>query len=174
MSRDTGRSRLALLAGLLLALALSGRTYGGGWSVVTLDEESQLAGSGGQGIVAGESFRIGFTVLQHGTRPLDGLSPRITATHAASGESATFTATAEGAAGHYSATITLPHAGEWRWQIDAYGPPAVLAPLTVIEAAPASGPAQIPAALPVVALLAALAAVGALLALRARRQPVPA
>jgi hypothetical protein len=163
------RVGLGLLAGVL-AIALGGAARAGSWAVVTLDRENALLGSSGKGIVAGESFIIGFTVLQHGERPMVGLTPRITATHAASGETAAFTATADGPAGHYAATLTLPRAGAWAWQIDAYGFPAVMAPLAVLEPAPAASPARLPVALPVAALLAALTAAGLLLAQRARQR----
>jgi hypothetical protein len=172
-ARQAWQVGLVLLAGML-ALALGGAAHAGSWAVVTLDRESALAGRSGRGIVAGESFTIGFTVLQHGERPMEGLAPQITATHAASGETATFTATADGPAGHYAATLTLPRAGEWAWQIDAYGFPAVMAPLAVLEPAPAANPARLPAALPLAALLAALAAAGLLLAQRARQRPAAA
>jgi hypothetical protein len=164
-----------LLVALLLALGLAGGASAGGWSVVVLDSESALIGVD-RPIDAGAPFTIGFTVLQHGKTPVSGLSPKITLTSAALTESATFFAAAEGGPGHYVATITLPEAGTWTWQIDAFGPVATMAPLTVAAPAPAAPPAE-PA--PALALWATLVmAALALLALGFRlvraRQPAVA
>jgi hypothetical protein len=170
MSRTALRRLGSTIAALLLALGLAGGVSAGGWSVVVLDRESALIGVD-RPVDAGAPFTIGFTVLQHGKTPVDGLTPRITLS-SASGERVTVFAEGEGGPGHYVATITLPETGAWTWQIDAFGPIATMAPITV--AAPAPAPAPVMPA-PALALWGALAAVAiallavALLALRGRR-----
>jgi hypothetical protein len=170
MSR-TALGRLGgMLAGLLLALGLAGVAGAGGWSVVVLDRESALIGVD-RPVEAGAPFTVGFTVLQHGKTPVDGLTPKLTLMSGSGGPLTVF-AEAEGGPGHYVATITLPEAGTWTWQIDAFGPIAAMAPITV--AAPAPAPARVAPA-PALALWGALAALAiallavALLALRGRR-----
>ena len=170
MSRDALRRLGATLAALLLALGLAGAVRAGGWSVVVLDKESALIGVD-RPVDAGAPFTIGFTVLQHGKTPVDGLTPRVTLTSAA-GERLTFFAEGEGGPGHYIVAITLPDAGVWEWEVEAFGPIAVMAPITVAAPAPAAAPA---APAPALALWGALAALAiallavALLALRGRR-----
>lgn len=170
MSRTALRRLGSTIAALLLALGLAGVAGAGGWSVVVLDRESALIGVD-RPVDAGAPFTIGFTVLQHGKTPVDGLTPRITLSSAA-GEGVTVFAEGEGGPGHYVATITLPEAGTWTWQIDAFGPIATMAPITV--AAPAPAPAPLTPA-PALALWGALAGLAiallavALLALRGRR-----
>lgn len=155
------------LIGLLAALALASVALAGGWSVVVLDEASALVGKSGD-VRAGTAFSIGFTVLQHGRHPVDGLAPRITLTPAGGGDPVLFTAEAEGGPGHYMAALTLPAAGRWTWQIDAFGPPAVMSPLEVAPPAPQpAAPAPLPVALPWAALAAGVVVAG-LLALRLR------
>lgn len=174
MSRDALRRLGATLAALLLALGLAGGARAGGWSVVVLDEESALIGVD-RPVGAGAPFTIGFTVLQHGKTPVDGITPRITLTSGA-GERVTVFAEAEGGPGHYIATITLPAAGVWEWEVEAFGPIATMAPITVAAPAPAPAPAVPAAALALWGALATLAIgllAAALLALRARR-PAPA
>jgi hypothetical protein len=170
MTRDLRRWIGAGLLGLVASLALLTGAQAGGWSVVVLDSDGALAAQGT--VRPGEPFTVGFTVLQHGDKPVDGLSPRITLTPEAGGAPATFSAIAQGGAGHYVATISLPEPGVWRWEIDAFGPPSVMAPITVAAAPAPAAPA--PAAMPV-AVLAALTVVAlglGAVALRSRR-PAP-
>ena len=58
---------------LLLALMFTVPVLAGGWATVTLDEYPT-------DMVAGEAFKIGFTVLQHGVTPVTGITPIITGT----------------------------------------------------------------------------------------------
>lgn len=171
MSFELIRRWAGVIGGLLLALALVGNVGAGGWATVVLDRESAAVGLDG-GVVAGTPVTIGFTVLQHGQRPMEGLAPLITATSAASGERATFSAARQGGPGHYVATLTLPSAGVWEWQVDAFGPPTVLAPLTVVAAAPAPEPVGAPGLLPWAVLAVAL--LGGLAVVARGRRPVAA
>lgn len=140
---------LALILGLLV-FPLTARA--GGWSVVTLDRSPGA-------VQAGVPFTIGFMVRQHGQTPMADLSPKITLTKqtaAANGvvgvaattkgenERVVVTARPEGEIGHYAATITLPSAGTWEWEIDAFGPIAPMSPLPV-SAAPAQAQQDQPA-----------------------------
>jgi hypothetical protein len=143
-------SRFGLVAGYLSLLTMPLPALAGGWSVVTLDSTPA-------DVQAEAPFQIGFTVLQHGKTPMQGLEPVIRFWQnesAARGVGltmvslakpsidtlVTFTAQEAGEAGHYVATMTLPSAGVWQWEIAAFGEPALMSPLQV-GAAPAKSAA---------------------------------
>lgn len=162
--------RLAVLAlALLTALSFAAPARAGGWSVVVLDGGPL---SEGTELTANQPLEIGFTVLQHGNKPVNGLTPQITLTPQGGGEAVTITAKAEGGSGHYVATINLPAPGVWEWQIDAFGPPASMAPISVIAPTPvpvATASPALPAPLLWVAL--AVATLGTLLLVVRTRRP---
>ena len=105
------RSRISLLLAIALALLTTVPVFAGGWAVITLDELPTQA-------VAGEPLTVGFTVRQHGRTSMTGLSPTVTAILGE--EKLVFPAEAEGGPGHYTATMTLPKAGDWQWAIEAF------------------------------------------------------
>jgi hypothetical protein len=150
---------------LTLTLALPTTTLAGGWSVTTLDSLPT-------DMQVGVPFTIGFTVRQHGNKPMSGLSPTIRMRNASSGETVQFSATAEGAVGHYVATLIIPSAGTWEWEIDAFGAPAPMSPLTIAVAASITQPA--PTALPITpfagVMLVILVLATGLMVLRLRRR----
>ena len=106
------RFRIALLIVLIFSFALVIPVFAGGWAVISLDELPV-------GVVAGEPYKIGFTVLQHGRTPMTGLYPIVTA-RIAKDEVLTFSAEPEGKPGHYTAALTFPTSGEWDWSIQAF------------------------------------------------------
>lgn len=128
------RFRIAFGLAVLLSLVFTLPVFAGGWAVVTLDELPT-------NIIAGEPFSIGFMVRQHGHTPMDGLSPTITATL---DKDAQFVVNAEpsGKPGHYTATLTFPKEGEWRWSIQAFSMDQPMPILNV--AAPGAGTASSP------------------------------
>jgi mono/diheme cytochrome c family protein len=129
------RFRIAMGLALILALVLTVPVFAGGWAVIVLDELPT-------NIVAGEPLTIGFTVLQHGRSPMDGLEPIITANLYKEQEFVVF-AEPDGKPGHYTATITFPKEGEWRWYIEAFSMKQLMPMLTV--AAPVGGAVSLPA-----------------------------
>ena len=124
------RFRISIALALLLSVVLAIPAFAGGWAIITLDELPT-------GVVAGEPFNIGFTVLQHGKTPMDGLDPTITATSSNS-ESFVVHAKPEGETGHYAATLTLPKEGSWNWSIQAFSMEQAMPMLSV--AAPIAVP----------------------------------
>jgi plastocyanin len=97
------------------ALALAAPAYAGG---VAVEFDSPVAGA-----EAGVAFSFGFTIRSaHEDRTLmEGLTPLIRASNPATDQQVETTAKAEGARGHYVATIAFPSAGAWRWQIHPFG-----------------------------------------------------
>ena len=106
------RFRIALGFALLLSLIFAIPAFAGGWAVISLDELPT-------NVVAGEPLTIGFTVLQHGKTPMDGLDPTVTASLYKDSQFVVH-AEPEGKTGHYTATLTFPQEGEWSWSIQAF------------------------------------------------------
>lgn len=100
----------AAAAASLLALILSSVVLAGGWATIVPDEGSAEP-------VAGEPFRLGFVVLQHGETPAGWVHAQLVATNAVTGERLTAAAQASGADGHFTATLTYPEAGFWTWSV---------------------------------------------------------
>jgi len=141
------KARMFLVLCLLLAgtMILASPTLAGGWAVITLDELPRE-------IIAEQPFKIGFTVRQHGITHLDGLTPTISAHQPDS--NLIEGAKAQGAAGHYIATLTFPQGGEWKWSIRAFMGSQSMPPLSVAESdidSQSRNHASIPANLPLVA-----------------------
>jgi mono/diheme cytochrome c family protein len=76
----------------------------GGWAVVTVDS---LPDS----MVVGRPTAITFVVRQHGTRPVDGLSPAVRAV--LGDETVAADALPSGSPGRYTARFTVPRPGSW-------------------------------------------------------------
>jgi len=153
---------------LLALAALAPTALAGGWAAVTLDALPTR-------IVAAKPLSLGFMVRQHGVRPMEGLTPVITASRV-TGQALTAFAQPQGEAGHYIVTLTFPEAGEWNWSIDAFGAfPQPMPALNVLTATGSSA-AVIPTtpSLPLLPMLGlalggAGAAVGLVAVLRTRR-----
>jgi cytochrome c1 len=156
---------LIILSTAFAALAFAIPALAGGWAVITLDELP------GQGINAEEPLDIGFTVRQHGIRPMEGLTPTIHASQQDTGESFTVGAKPAGRTGHYEATLNFPSSGTWNWTIQAFSMNQAMPPLTVLPAVMHSQVAQTqPLALPMAAgLIGVTATVGGLLVLLRKR-----
>jgi mono/diheme cytochrome c family protein len=157
--------RFALGLTLILSFALTIPVFAGGWAVVTLDELPT-------NVVAGEPLTIGFTVLQHGRTPVDGLKPTITFTLYKE-KQVVFDAKEDGKPGHYSATVILPKEGEWNWSINAFGKspmPAisVTAPAVAIETQPVETAAALPPLLIVRALAFGIGLIALLFTIRSK------
>jgi len=105
---------------LLVAAGSAAPVAAGGWATVELDAWPE-------NVVAGQPAAIGFRVLQHGVSPVEGETPRLVATHRATGERLYADGTAEGEAGHYVAAVTFPQFGAWKWSISASNVPSATA-----------------------------------------------
>jgi hypothetical protein len=112
-----------LLPGLLLPTLMS---HAGGWAVITVQELPDY-------VEAGRRIDLSYMVRQHGHTPLDQLRGSIEAT---SGRlQATGTVVSGAKPGMYTASITLPSAGDWSITIrSGFGRSDVtLLPLPAVE-----------------------------------------
>lgn len=138
------RRILATLAALALSLIVALPAAAGGWAEIVADEAA--AGTTDTPPRAGQPFEIGFLVLQHGRTPAAWEVPIAHFTEITTGETVDVVAVNDRADGHFTATVTLPTAGHWRWQVTlkdliSEHQPAVLAVHTTTGAAPAFDPA---------------------------------
>ena len=100
---------IALATSALLAVAVPAAA--GNWAVTTLDTLPS------EGFRAGETYRLGYTIRQHGQTPFAGAKTGIRIRSATDGADHTFGAVPEGAIGHYVAEVRFPRAGEWSWEV---------------------------------------------------------
>jgi hypothetical protein len=107
----SGRIFGILGAAMLLVGLSAGAVSAGGWATITADP-----GNGQP--TEGEPYGFGFTVLQHGVTPAGWVEARLVAVSGTTGERVEAEATAQGADGHFVATITLPTAGHWTWHVE--------------------------------------------------------
>ena len=104
------RSALSLILAVAALFALAAPALAGGWAITTVDTLPQE-------FRAGETYTIGFTILQHGTMPFEGAETEIRVISTTTRERHTFAGRPEGAKGHYVAEVRVPSAGEWRWEV---------------------------------------------------------
>jgi mono/diheme cytochrome c family protein len=104
-------SMLALVLALWLAVAPA---RAGGWAVVSLEEWPEE-------IRAGEAAAIVFSIRQHGAALAPGYDPIIRANRAGTSSGFQVTAIETKQAGFYTADLTFPEPGNWKWSISYYG-----------------------------------------------------
>ena len=119
------RLRIALGMTLIFAFLFGTPVFAGGWAVITLDDLPTY-------IAAGEPLTVGFTVLQHGKTPLDGLEPTVTA-YLNNEQKFVVEAEPDGPSGHYTAKLIFPKEGDWRWSIRAFGMEQLMPTLRISE-----------------------------------------
>jgi hypothetical protein len=136
------RFRLSVIAVLIVVVVgvLTPVALGGGWAVTTIDPIDQA-------LVPGRTVEIGYTIRQHGERPVNLADTGIEI--AENGQRpAFFPGSQEGVSGHYVATVTVPPAGAaWTVRQDWFGPQAIgdlVTGWSTATAAPVPRPAASP------------------------------
>lgn len=119
------RSVFSVLLPILLLLVLTPSVLAGGWAVTILDDVPQV-------VRAGETYRVGFTVLQHGMTPAAGLDTAVRVISPTTGETFRYPGAPVGAPGHYVAEVSFPAEGQWAWEVlPGWFAPQALGTLTV-------------------------------------------
>ena len=124
-----------LIIGLLMMIGLFAGTRSaraGGWATVTVSELPTE-------VVVERPFTVEFSVRGHGQTLVAGLDAAVTAVHKTSGTRVNAQAEDTTEEGFYTAVLTLPEAGEWRWEISTYGRAYPMPSLMVNEAAAVAG-----------------------------------
>jgi hypothetical protein len=108
--------RAVFAVGAVLMAFMATPVMAGGWAVTTLDALPA------DGLHAGQSYTIGYTIRQHGETPFSQASPVIRAQ--LGDQTLSFPGRREGAAGHYVSSVEFPMPGEWTWTVDQdpFGP----------------------------------------------------
>ncbi len=124
------RKKWVWAVGLLIIglFARAGSAQAGGWFTVTVSELPAV-------VVAERPFTIEFSVRGHGQTLIAGVDAAVTAVHETSGTRVNVQAEDGAEEGFYIATLTLPEAGEWHWEISSYGGAYPMPALTVSESA---------------------------------------
>ncbi len=163
------RIRLVIPTTLIL-MTIAAPAFGGGVTVVNFAEVPP-------DFEAGTPYRLDYSILGHGVEPIN-VAHSTLQFHGPGGETVIFPAESTGT-GQWTAEVTLPSAGEWRWEVLAGT--EVLQTLGTLSVEPA--PDGIPAglmdtlrvALPIATLLALILLVHEIRSrLGKQRQPAPA
>jgi len=101
----------ASLAAIATVIVIAAPVMAGGWAEIIADAQSA------QPPTEGTPTEVGFTVLQHGETPAPWETATIHFSDAATGDSFDVGATSDRPDGHFVATVTMPHAGYWSWQV---------------------------------------------------------
>lgn len=108
------RRTMIIVAACFAAMSISGTAMAGNWATTTLDE-------------APDQFRMGvthevtYTVLQHGTTPVDGSTAivfRPAKGTMSSPSDIRFKGFPTGEPGQYRAQVELPVSGVWIWEVE--------------------------------------------------------
>jgi hypothetical protein len=99
------RKRTLTLIAALLSCVLAPAAFAGGWAIITLSDFPDYT-------VAGKPLQLVFAVRQHGQTLLNNLKPSVTA-KTNGGLVRKMDAVPTRSTGEYTATLTLPEAGEW-------------------------------------------------------------
>jgi hypothetical protein len=102
--------RRLLISLVLVALLAPASALGGGWATAGL-------GPPDDGIGPGDTWNAEVKVLQHGTTPLDGVSPTVTIRNVSTGQAKTFPAHPTDESGVYLAKVVFPSTGKWSYEV---------------------------------------------------------
>lgn len=134
--------RRLLIVTAALVVLVSAPASAGGWAVSTLDQApSQL--------VADQDTQVGFTIRQHGQTPVnpDSGTIGIRMVEQGSGRLVEFPAIQQGPTGHFVATVRVPAAGTWSWQVlQGWFEPQDLGTISVVTTAGAAAASPAPGA----------------------------
>lgn len=155
----------------VLVVTMASTAIAGNISVVSFEEVPP-------NFEAGTSYLLDYSILAHGTEPME-LGQTAIRFHGPDGENLTFVGVSMGK-GQWTADVTLPEAGEWRWEVTV-GTQVMqeLGTLTVSSApavaAPSSLLTSLRMGLPIATVLALVLLVGLLLPrARTEQRPKPA
>lgn len=101
----------AVLGATTMLLVLAVPVMAGGWAEIVADAQTSTPPQ------EDTPFTVGFKVLQHGQTPAGWETATVRFSDLASGERIDIVAKNDRADGHFAATVTLPHAGYWSWQV---------------------------------------------------------
>lgn len=129
------RRTMAVLLMLAASLSFISSASAGGWAFVKIDAPLTNA-------TVGETKSIGFMVLLHGATPVNAGTPVLTAIQAETGTTITANGVAEGAEGHYIASLVFSEPGRWKLHVEPKPFPSQTSLPTVTVLAKGAQPAS--------------------------------
>lgn len=134
------RRTASAVAAVAMLLVLAAPVLAGGWADIVADAQT------GTPPVEGQPITIGFKVMQHGVTPAPWETATVHLTDSATGDTLDAPSKNDDPNGHFTATVTLPHAGYWAWTVTlqnlaAQGEPVTVAVRTKAGAMPPFDPA---------------------------------
>jgi hypothetical protein len=102
--------RLTIVAAVV-SLVVAGSASAGGWATAGVSPAPPDDPGGGS------TWNTEITIRQHGTTPLDGISPAVILRNTETGEEQRFDATPAGKPGTYEAEVVFPDSGRWAVQV---------------------------------------------------------
>lgn len=115
----------SVLAAVALLLALAAPVLAGGWANIVADAQT------GNPPTEGHPLTIGFKVMQHGVTPAPWETATVHFTDSATGETLDVPSKNDDPNGHFTATVTLPHAGYWTWSVTLHDLLSQGSPVTI-------------------------------------------
>ena len=126
------RSFLSTAVAIGISLSCAVPALAGGWAVTTMDELPP------DGFRAEQTYRLGYTIRQHGSTPVEAATTEIRVRSAkGGGVVAAFPGVPDGVPGRYVAEVRFPAPGDWIWEV-TQGPFPMQSLGTVTVAPPAS------------------------------------
>jgi hypothetical protein len=124
------RVAVSMVLVLLGLMVLSVPAFAGGFAVTTFDQLPTTLRADG-------TYRLGYTIRQHGMTPLPDIATRVVARRQETGQAVAFVGAASGAPGHYVVEVRFPTTGVWSWQVEQ-GPfaPQSLGSVSVLSGPP--------------------------------------
>ena len=96
---------------IVVLFALAGSVLADGWAATTLDTLPE------GGFQAGQTYRLGYMIRQHGQTPFVGAKTAITIVSPSNRERFVFPGVPDGPPGHYVADVRFPLEGSWDWEV---------------------------------------------------------
>src|SRR5438105_13523803 len=94
---------------VLVVVFMATPVLAGGWAVTSLDPLPA-------GLQAGQTYRLGYVIRQHGVTLFDKATPQIRIQQG--DQQLTFRGFPSGDPGHYVSEVQFPSAGSWTWVVD--------------------------------------------------------
>lgn len=109
LGKRKGLGKLLAVIAFLTVMAYPLLAQAGGWALASFDELPT-------DFEAGRSYDLSYTILQHGSTPVD-VGTSVVRITDSQGSVTEFEATGTGDVGRYLVTVTFPTAGSFHWEV---------------------------------------------------------
>lgn len=104
------RWTVRVAASAVILLVSAAPAWAGGWAVTSFENAPDE-------FVAGETYALRYTILQHGVNPIDIEETSVVLRSTSGTATETFVAAPTGDPGRYVAEVTIPAEGTWTWEV---------------------------------------------------------